>query len=372
MPPRRPIAAVKADRTRLLRNQLLIGMLEAIPDLVFLLDEAGQMLAANQRLVDLLGVRGMERFMGLRPGDALGCSFIDSRDDGCGTSRWCSHCGALQAIVASRESGGQVSREVTLFLDKQTVLEVEVVASSITVDGIAATICILRDLTTDKRRQLLERMFFHDIMNTVGGMRGVAELLRRDEVPSAADRGQYQSWLLELVEQLVEEIDQQRKLLAAERGEFSPELSFLSVAHLLEQVQHAYENHSVAEGRRLTVMPCEDRIVVSDPTILRRILGNLVKNALEAVNIGEEVVVSVVDGGEQVTFLITNPGVIPDQIQRQLFSRTVSSKSAHGRGIGTYSAKLFTERYLAGHIGFVSTGTEGTRFWITIPSSHPA
>jgi signal transduction histidine kinase len=108
--------------------------------------------------------------------------------------------------------------------------------------------------------------------------------------------------------------------------------------------------------------------VVSDPTILRRILGNLVKNALEAVRVGEEVVISVTGDAEQITFHVVNPGVIPDHIQRQLFTRSVSSKAALGRGIGTYSAKLFTERYLAGSIGFVSSGEQGTRFWITIPS----
>jgi signal transduction histidine kinase len=370
---RRPIAAVKADRSRLLVNPLLVGMLEAIPDAAMLLDNAGRLLLGNRQLVALLGGRDVEQFVGQRPGDALGCCFTGSVGDGCGTSRWCPHCGALQAIVVSRESGCQVTREVTLFLDAQTTLEVEVVATPLAVEGIAATFCVIRDISADKRRQVLEQVFFHDVMNTVGGLRGVAELLRRDEALSAADQSHYQTWLLELLEQLAEEIDQQRKLLAAERGEFSPEMSLLSVAQLLEQVRHTYANHSVAEGRILSVAPLIDRLVVSDQTILRRILGNLVKNALEAVPTGEEVVISIAEGeAGQITFQVANPGVIPDQIQRQLFSRGVSTKAAHGRGVGTYSAKLFTERYLSGRIGFTSSCDEGTKFWITIPGTHPA
>jgi signal transduction histidine kinase len=350
-------------------HPVLPALLEAIPDYALLLDEAGQVVALNQRLLELLGGQDPERFIGHRSGEAFGCSFSQSGDDGCGTSRLCPHCGARQAILASRAAGHQVSREVTLFLDRHRVLEAQVFASPLSIDGMAATLCVIRDLSGEKRQQMLERVFFHDIMNTLGGLRGVAELVRRDDVLPAEDQHRYRDWLLELVEQMVEEIDQQRKLLAAERGEFRPDLYPFSVAHLLEQVRHAYANHAVAEGRHLTIAPLEDWIVVSDPTILRRILGNLVKNALEAVPVGAEVIISANGDAEQTTFQVANPGVIPDAIQRQLFTRSVSSKAAMGRGIGTYSVKLFTERYLGGQIGFTSSGDQGTRFWITVPSS---
>jgi signal transduction histidine kinase len=200
----------------------------------------------------------------------------------------------------------------------------------------------------------------------------VAEVLRREDLLPPVDRLRYQAWLLDLTEQLIEEIDQQRKLLAAERGEFVCEVAAFGVAHLLEQVRHTYVNHGVAEGRSLRVEPVGDLIAVSDPTIVRRILGNLVKNALEAVDIGQEVVVSVTHSATEITFQIANPGVIPDDIQRQLFTRTFSSKAAIGRGIGTYSAKLFTERYLDGRIGFTSSAPAGTCFWITLPQTCPA
>jgi signal transduction histidine kinase len=143
------------------------------------------------------------------------------------------------------------------------------------------------------------------------------------------------------------------------------------VAHLLEQVRHTYANHGVAEGRILRVEPVGDLIAVSDPTIVRRILGNLVKNALEAVGIGQEVVVSVAHTATDIIFQVANPGVIPDNIQRQLFTRTISSKAVVGRGIGTYSAKLFTERYLGGRIGFSSSAPAGTCFWISLPQTCP-
>jgi sensor histidine kinase regulating citrate/malate metabolism len=64
---------------------------------------------------------------------------------------------------------------------------------------------------------------------------------------------------------------------------------------------------------------------------------------------------------------VSNPGLIPEQVQLQLFKRSFSTKSAKGRGIGTYSMKLFGERYLGGRVGFESTAEKGTTFWIELP-----
>lgn len=368
---RRPFQEVLRDHRRIVGNDFLVSMLEAIPDGALLLDAGGQLLAINRRLSSLLQGRPVDELIGLRPGEALGCSFASDGDDGCGSSRWCAHCGALQAIVQAREGERQVLREVTLFIDRQTILEVEVAASPVRIDDQTATLCVFRDLSAEKRRQMLERVFFHDIMNTLGGLKGVAELLRHNDIIPPEDVPRYREWLLELTEQLVDEIDQQRKLLAAERGEFRPEMTPFAVAHLLEQVRQTYANHTVAEGRLLRVTPFPDLVCVSDLTILRRILGNLVKNALEAVAVGEEVVLSVVGTDDSVTFVVQNPGCIPDEIQRQLFSRSVSTKAANGRGVGTYSAKLFTERYLGGTIAFASSAAAGTSFLVTVPRNLP-
>jgi sensor histidine kinase regulating citrate/malate metabolism len=50
----------------------------------------------------------------------------------------------------------------------------------------------------------------------------------------------------------------------------------------------------------------------------------------------------------------------------QIFQRSFSTKGT-GRGIGTYSVKLLTEKYLQGEVSFISTKEFGTTFYITIP-----
>jgi sensor histidine kinase regulating citrate/malate metabolism len=49
----------------------------------------------------------------------------------------------------------------------------------------------------------------------------------------------------------------------------------------------------------------------------------------------------------------------------QLFQRSFSTKGT-GRGIGTYSMKLFGEKYLEGRVDFESTRENGTTFFIEI------
>jgi sensor histidine kinase regulating citrate/malate metabolism len=97
----------------------------------------------------------------------------------------------------------------------------------------------------------------------------------------------------------------------------------------------------------------------------------MTKNALEAIHEGETVRVAFArqEGGP--VFRVSNPGVIPEPVQLQLFKRSFSTKAQQGRGIGTYSMKLFGERYLGGRIGFESTPENGTTFWIMLPEGSP-
>jgi hypothetical protein len=62
-----------------------------------------------------------------------------------------------------------------------------------------------------------------------------------------------------------------------------------------------------------------------------------------------------------------------EDVKRQLFQRSFSTKQGNGRGIGTYSVKLLTERYLRGTVDFVSPAPEGgTVFSVRLrPPSAP-
>ena len=81
---------------------------------------------------------------------------------------------------------------------------------------------------------------------------------------------------------------------------------------------------------------------------------------------GERVTVTASRHDDKIRIQVHNPEFIEPEIQLQIFQRSFSTKGK-GRGIGTYSMKLFGERYLKGKVWFSSSEEEGTTFFVSIP-----
>jgi hypothetical protein len=160
-------------------------------------------------------------------------------------------------------------------------------------------------------------------------------------------------------------------MLAAERGELKVALDDVSVQDVLDAVVALYGHHHVAEGRELRIGDCDRLWLRTDATLLRRVLGNLVKNALEATPPGGCVLVSARGDGDEIRFAVHNPGVMPERARLQMFQRSFSTKGGDGRGVGTYSVKLFGERHLGGRVAFTSDEAGGTCFTVTLPVAGP-
>lgn len=349
-------------------SQLLRVLLDAIPDPAMILDAERRVIMANAALMGILSLPP-EAVTGQRPGDVLGCLFSGESPSGCGAGIHCSVCGALRSILLCQETRDQSVQECQILFgdDDEPPLDLQVTATYAVIDEKPVTLIVMKDISAEKRRNVLERLFFHDVINTVGGIHGLAEILNSDMQQMTAEKEQeYRRWILDLSKKLIEEILHQRKLMAAERGEFKPELGMIAVHDFITEVQALYANHDVAEGRILALGEVCRCNIISDQQILRRILGNLVKNALESTPSGDTVTLSCTENGDEVVFAVHNPGVIPRDVQLQLFRRSFSTKEGSGRGMGTYSVKLFGERYLKGKIAFASSKAEGTTFTFTL------
>jgi len=355
-------------------DSFLSALLETIPDMVLILNGERQTVAANSLAQATLG-QPEQLLIGRRPGDILGCVGVSEAPDGCGSGARCGSCGAVQAILSCQQTGEKVSREARILVGgtQAGALDLFVTARPTMVDCIPLTVCILRDISDQKRRAILENLFFHDVLNTAGGIHGLAEILADTARRLAPDREMTcRQGLARLSRRLIEEITHQRDVLAAERGVFVPRVEQIAVPALLQEVRELYTNHSVAHNRQLAVGEEPDCTINSDGAIVRRVLGNLVKNALEATAEGGTVRLSCRDLGERVVFAVNNPAVMPRPVQLQIFQRSFSTKAERGRGIGTYSVKLFVERYLQGAVGFTSVEPGGTTFYVTLPKGTAA
>ena len=173
----------------------------------------------------------------------------------------------------------------------------------------------------------------------------------------------------DLSDKLLDEIDSYSQLMQAESKQLHVKPEAFNALALMERIKNQYMHHAVALEKSIIVdSKSEDIIIISDETILGRIIGNMTKNALEAIQPGHVVTLSCVQDGDKVRIIVHNPGLIARTAQLQIFQRSFSTKGI-GRGLGTYSIKMLSEQYLKGEVGFTSSANEGTIFYGEYPLS---
>jgi signal transduction histidine kinase len=355
---------------RCLDDPCIKVVLEAVNGFVLILNENRQIIGANQELLDALGRHDPECVVGLRPGEAFNCVHFTEGTDGCGTSEHCKTCGAVLAILAAQSGGHPAEDQCRLSMYRDGNLQafdLRVRATPLEINGCALTAFVLHDISALKRREVLEQVFLHDFLNAIGGIAGWSELLRQGDERTAARE------ITALAESLKEEVITQRTLLDAERGELVVELQEFDVTELIAKLKLTFARHPIAQGKELSILALPSRTqIVSDQVLLMRVLVNMVKNAFEATQSGGVVQLWFEWRNDAPTFVVQNAGVMPQYVQARLFERSFSTRSQEGRGIGTYSMKLYGERYLGGTVSFTSDEEGGTRFFVSLPLQRPS
>ena len=156
---------------------LLHQIFDAVPDIILILNEHRQIVFANSALSKALGLKEVREAYGLRPGELLNCAHAYKNAAGCGTTEFCKNCGAVQAILLSLQ-GQTAIRECRITQQSGEALDLQVSTNPITVNDEQFLVFALKDISDQKRRRTLERIFFHDLLNMVGGLQGFTEFLR--------------------------------------------------------------------------------------------------------------------------------------------------------------------------------------------------
>lgn len=353
-------------QSRLFSEQMLLRILpEVLPCALVVLNAQRQIVFANDRFMEL-AYPGRQRddVYGLRPGEALGCIHASKAPGGCGATEFCDTCGAVGAILASQQGQAEVRECRILRGESSEALDLRVWASPVEVEGESFSVFAALDISHEKRRQALERIFLHDIHNVACGLSWCIGFLDKGG-PDERDR--YLDDIRRLCRELNEEIGAQRTLLRAESGELVLVPVEVGTLGLLNEAIDLYRSHPVAQGRVLRLDErAQDATVVSDRVLLLRVVCNLIKNALEACREGQTVTVGCTADGGTVEFWVHNAGFMPREVQLQVFQRSFSTKGL-GRGLGTYSVRLLTERYLRGSVSFTSSTDLGTIFRVRCP-----
>ena len=136
----------------------------------------------------------------------------------------------------------------------------------------------------------------------------------------------------------------------------------VKIGSILDLLAGIFAGHEASRGKHLDLAGTNaDETILTDHSRLVRVLTNMFTNAFEATPAGGTVRLWTRGDADSIEFCVWNEGVIPKPVALQIFCRSFSTKKGPVR-VGTFSMKLFGERYLGGKVGFTSTDADGTIF----------
>ena len=351
-------------------------LIDAAPVIVLVLDRDGRILRFN---------RYMEERCGRRLTDVVGAdwfdTFIPERDR--------AHLRALgEAVLAGHDVVGHANAIVTASGEERIVEWYTLRLNGSFHPG--AILCVGQDVTERRRAETevrrLERVaqervrladvggitakLVHDLGNPLSGISMQAELLKRK-----ATREQYVpgEQLVQAVDRILSGVSRLRELV---RGfmDFAREqrldLKEIDVTRFVDEVVEHWR--PLASSRNVTLsaaVPDAMPSLVADETKLRRVLDNLVKNAIEAIQSGSgtvEVCATVGNGRLKFSIADSGSGISPQSDPFRLFETTKTD----GTGIGLAVSKEIVSAH-GGGIRFASNSPCGTVFTVELPIKGP-
>jgi hypothetical protein len=347
--------------------KLIQEVLDSSPLISAIVNQNCQIVISNFQRHKIAQSNSIEELIGRRPGEALSC-LISKKNGACGIAENCQFCGILQTVKQSQLQNRIITGECRLTSVEDNLTnfhDFKVTCAPVYFSGVMYTFLNLADISYEKRNLALENVFFHDIMNRLGAFSGIIEVIKKENRQESLH--EYIELLETIGEMVIEQIKFQRELRSAENHELILDLKDHFSFEIIESVRKQILYNPVMNSRKLDTTGCSNNFKIkTDSTLLRRILLNMAKNAAEATPQNGTITMYCTQQPGKALFCVQNPGVIPPEIKLQIFQRSFSTKGL-GRGLGTYSMKLFGEKYLNGKVYLTSDETSGTTFTIELP-----
>jgi hypothetical protein len=160
------------------------GLMQSDAGLLAVIDEQRQVLAVNNALFKMSGCQKPEDVLGFRPGELIQCVHAYEEPAGCGTTPYCSTCGAVIAVVASLTNDTTEERLCAVKIRKNgqdMELSFQVRSIPIPFESRRILLVFMRDVTAEQTMATLEKVFFHDLNNTLHTLLTATQLLKAEE-----------------------------------------------------------------------------------------------------------------------------------------------------------------------------------------------
>ena len=168
---RSPKKEVLRTSNRLKKSNVIVELADASNTMFMVLNTNRQIVIANKKLIQIINTPE-ENLLAQRPGEVFNCVNSTKLESGCGTHQFCRDCGAAKAIAAAiNGESAQNECRISSIIDGQHVsFDLQVNCQQMVYLGKKYVLISVIDISDRKRREILEKTFFHDIMNTAGGV----------------------------------------------------------------------------------------------------------------------------------------------------------------------------------------------------------
>ncbi|MBY9006531.1 MAG: HAMP domain-containing histidine kinase, partial [Candidatus Lokiarchaeota archaeon] len=352
------------DQSELFKNNEILNLfLNKIPSISFIINEYRQIVYMNKYALEFSKINDLSEAIGKRVGELLNCIHSNEGKGGCGTSEACSYCGALNAFLTSHDGKPTVEDCQIILGPNKEAFDLRVWAHPTIYKGTQIYILTVKDIKHEKRSAVYERIFFHDLLNTITGLNLNIQMLKKKD---CTDKDLFLERADYFVKNLIEEIQSHQILNAAENGDLLLRNTKINSIEFLKDILSFYEFQSKFNSKIIKIDVQSKNITFnSDTTIIKRIIKNMTINAIEATSKDDIITIGCKSDNNQIIFEVNNPGIMSKNIQLQLFKRSFSTKG-HNRGLGTYSMKLLSS-FIRGEIDFRTSKENGTTFFLSIP-----
>lgn len=211
---------------------------------------------------------------------------------------------------------------------------------------------------------LVIRGVVHDVRNPLTFINGYAEILGETQDPPQRDQAR------DAIYRNVQDIDEMlRELADFTAGSDTTHKKPTDIVELVNDVVKQFRPRAEAARTRVNVrIRLKDARVASlDAAKIRRVISNLVKNAIEATPSGGRITVVAVRYKTDIYLWVRDSGRgVPQEVMTRLFEPFVTHGKKGGTGLGLSICRRFAEQH-GGEVGCRTRMGKGTRFIVRLP-----
>ena len=288
--------------------------------------------------------------------------------------------GAEAGTLLERVMSDQAEETKELVLLNRAGEKVPVIVSSFALRDrqteLLGAAVILRDLTPIKRleteRRHLVNMFAHDLKTPVVGMAGlIRRLVQGKAGPLSAEQTKYLETVnLEMtrVEELISSFLEFARL---DLRLLTPHPEAIQLAEECREVITLLTPLAEAKGMQLeTSFPRKLPPLRVDPLLFRRLLDNLLGNAIKYSPPGSTVLLKIWEEDNEVRFAVKDqgPGIPPEDLPHlfEFFYRGKAATGEEGFGLGLATVKRIIDSH-GGRLWVDTAPGQGATFYFTLP-----